>query len=664
MFRNKEYQPHEITHISTVACTVADKNMKELESIKKTIYASREKKAIILRDNKSSVCLGFWSDFTIGNQILDALADVVSNSNTLEAITIHDTWYNAKGVAALCNALKTNTSVQTLSLSKMILVQDTQAISAIVELFQHNKTITQFSLKETFIGHSDWGPGLAQIIKSSSLTALDCANNRYGGGGFKPFIQALKYYSTLQYLDIRGENLTKNEIHELIDALNHNQSLLTLHLPRIMSLNDMKSFSKFLDNNKTLTILTFEVPAYFMYKQDYLTIKRIKYELFLHDIYQKLNRNTVLKYVEYGEFDNEIANYFSLLPAEMREYVSRFIYHSATHKQKKPYTAQPDSDDKHIVDLERLKPYLENDHSYIQTIVQESFDFAIDFMQRGLMTFFGMQTLHFEYTTVKMIDELAAAMSANKILDTIDIFDQVYPSNLRQNPHSFTLPDEDRQLGDYILQSLSNILKANKRIKTIKIRNDWYTLCGLVTFLASTQNASSLHLSLINCPYLGQGIISDWISTCSGITSLELCGNQSEEAFEETLNIIHKKTAIKSLTLREFGMGRKNDPRNEKLKRLALVLAKNKTLALIDLDVHVTDDLSPLFTVIYKNTSRVKIRLLDDGKGSKFERDLYDYIQHGRGTGYDHRIFKEKNPLITPQFDTSAIEKKITLSKT
>jgi Ran GTPase-activating protein (RanGAP) involved in mRNA processing and transport len=149
--------------------------------------------------------------------------------------------FNNKDLCDICDALKVNTSLQTLKMSHI-----------------------QQSGEDVSFPNSDghfFGTLVAQHLSSmlainKSLTELYVAGNNLRNEGASKFASGLAKNSTLTMLDLSRNRIGSSGMGSLADSLRENKSLLELYLANNSIGDDgMKKLSKILENNIALRIL-------------------------------------------------------------------------------------------------------------------------------------------------------------------------------------------------------------------------------------------------------------------------------------------------------------------------------------------------------------------------------------------------------------------------
>ena len=185
----------------------------------------------------------------LGNNICDGgveqLSYMLGYNRTLKVLDLSDnSSISARGVTFLADALKKNTTLTTLILSKTNVKQ--KACVALSSMLAVNKTLTTLDVSCNNIGDRGVKALLEFIRKSNhSLTTLSIANNIITSAGANVLAETLCDNTTLTSIDISNNNFEVLRNITLMNALESNYSLTTFETNIVSS-----KISDILFNNK------------------------------------------------------------------------------------------------------------------------------------------------------------------------------------------------------------------------------------------------------------------------------------------------------------------------------------------------------------------------------------------------------------------------------
>ena len=196
------------------------------------------------------------TDLRLGNNICDGgveqLSYMLGYNRTLKVLDLSgNSSITARGVTFLADALKTNTTLTTLILSKTNVKQ--KACVALSSMLAVNKTLTTLDVSCNNIG--DRGvKALFKFIRKSSLTTLSIANNIITSAGANVLAEALRDDTTLTSIDISNNNFDTKGIRALLDSgLQYNRGLRKLSISNNgISLTGAIVLANFMETNNTI----------------------------------------------------------------------------------------------------------------------------------------------------------------------------------------------------------------------------------------------------------------------------------------------------------------------------------------------------------------------------------------------------------------------------
>ena len=177
-------------------------------------------------------CYGTFTDTTS-----DCLAQFITNTTTLQHLTIRDCTFSAHGLLALAQALHHNSTLQEKSLEGLTFTVDgdneAEDYAKLLVEYPYMVDNVNWEIQEEYINNiSECGAvALAQALHhNSTLERLDLYNNNISDGGVVALAQALHHNSTLDRLDLYNNNISDGGAVALAQALHHNSTLKMLFL--------------------------------------------------------------------------------------------------------------------------------------------------------------------------------------------------------------------------------------------------------------------------------------------------------------------------------------------------------------------------------------------------------------------------------------------------
>jgi len=159
-----------------------------------------------------------------------ALTAALASDCVFARFLLGDAFIGDDGVAVLCNALKTNSTIQELDLRGNSIRSD--GAVALAQLLKVNTTLSKLLLEWNCIGIWDTGvEAIADALSTNTnLSVLDLRNNKISPSGTEILAQALKRNTRLRTLDIRWNNAGLLGGKALADMLKWNTTLCEIHL--------------------------------------------------------------------------------------------------------------------------------------------------------------------------------------------------------------------------------------------------------------------------------------------------------------------------------------------------------------------------------------------------------------------------------------------------
>ena len=196
---------------------------------------------------------------TFTDTAADFLAQFITNTTTLQHLTIHWCTFNPHGLLALAQALHHNSTLQEKSLELTVTVDgDNEAkdyAQLLVEYPYMVDSINWESQEEYINNISDVGAvALAQALHhNSTLKKVDLSHNNISDGGAVALTQALHHNSTLKKVDLSHNNIRNTGAVALAQALHHNSTLKELYLSKNNISDDgAVALAQVLHHNSTL----------------------------------------------------------------------------------------------------------------------------------------------------------------------------------------------------------------------------------------------------------------------------------------------------------------------------------------------------------------------------------------------------------------------------
>ena len=165
---------------------------------------------------------------TFTDTAADCLAQFITNTTTLQHLTIRYKHLSDAGAVAIGQALHHNYTLEELDLSNTN-ISDAGAV-ALAKALHHNSTLEMLDLCNSSI--SDAGAvALAQALHhNSTLKMLNLFNCSISDAGAVALAQALHYNSTLEMMDLCNSSISDAGAVALAQALHHNSTLEKLNL--------------------------------------------------------------------------------------------------------------------------------------------------------------------------------------------------------------------------------------------------------------------------------------------------------------------------------------------------------------------------------------------------------------------------------------------------
>ena len=172
-------------------------------------------------------CFGTFTDTAA-----DCLAQFITNTTTLQHLTIHDCKFSPHGLLALAQALHHNSTLQEKSLEFIVKVNGDNEAKDFAKLLVEYPFMVDNINKQYLHNISDAGAAaIAQALHhNSTLKKLDLSNNRLSDAGAVALAQALHHNSTLKDLCLSNNRLSDAGAVSLAQALHHNSTLKMLDL--------------------------------------------------------------------------------------------------------------------------------------------------------------------------------------------------------------------------------------------------------------------------------------------------------------------------------------------------------------------------------------------------------------------------------------------------
>uniref|UniRef100_A0A6B2L0N1 PH domain-containing protein n=1 Tax=Arcella intermedia TaxID=1963864 RepID=A0A6B2L0N1_9EUKA len=149
-------------------------------------------------------------------------------SSPLERINISKNPLTPQGFSLILEALKDNTSIQSIDLADIATI-DNAVAQSISNLFKNNSTISSVSLRRNKMKDESIGIIAEGLILNKSISSLDLYETEFGLMDIQPFLQVLQMNSSITSLNLSG-NKIGTRMPELTQMLTHNTSITDLDL--------------------------------------------------------------------------------------------------------------------------------------------------------------------------------------------------------------------------------------------------------------------------------------------------------------------------------------------------------------------------------------------------------------------------------------------------
>ena len=169
---------------------------------------------------------------TFTNTVADCLAQFITNTTTLQHLTIRWCRFNPHGLLALAQALHHNSTLQEKSLNLIFTVNGDNEAKDLAKLLVEYPYMVGNINNQYVRNISDVGAeALAQALHhNSTLKELVLSNNNISDAGAVALAQALHHNSTLKELYLSNNNISDAGAVALTQALHHNSTLKRLNL--------------------------------------------------------------------------------------------------------------------------------------------------------------------------------------------------------------------------------------------------------------------------------------------------------------------------------------------------------------------------------------------------------------------------------------------------
>ena len=198
-----------------------DMDDKEIEVISETLSDNQS----LPLERLKLMCYGAFT-----NTAADCLAQFITNTTTLQHLTIHDSTFNTHELLPLAQALHHNSTLQEKSMEGLTVTvngdneaKDYAQLLVECPYMVGNPGIINLQCNNI----SDGGAvALAQALQhNSALEELNLSNNNISDAGAVALAQALHHSSTLKWLNLINNNISDAGAEALAEALHHNSGL-------------------------------------------------------------------------------------------------------------------------------------------------------------------------------------------------------------------------------------------------------------------------------------------------------------------------------------------------------------------------------------------------------------------------------------------------------
>ena len=170
-----------------------------------------------------------WLDNTgIGVPDCEALCELLELSTSLQQLLIDQNSLSSKSVARIITGLSRNSSLTHLKISNSHFSFPNVASLAAILGNQSKCTLAHLEIRDCQITELGANKLASALHKNKTLKHLNLNRNQIGVEGVSDM---LKHNTSLEVLHLRDDSFEKEDVHQLVNSLQHNQTLKKVYLP-------------------------------------------------------------------------------------------------------------------------------------------------------------------------------------------------------------------------------------------------------------------------------------------------------------------------------------------------------------------------------------------------------------------------------------------------
>ena len=150
---------------------------------------------------------------------------------TLTSLRLQSCHISSECAVELATALYKNTTLRELDLSRNLIGEHADGMTAIATLLVENKSLTRLGLADCHISGQGAGELAAALCKNSTLQILDLDRNPIGVEGASSMSDMLQHNMSLTRLYMCDDSVGEEGVHQPMTSVKYNQTLKHLWLP-------------------------------------------------------------------------------------------------------------------------------------------------------------------------------------------------------------------------------------------------------------------------------------------------------------------------------------------------------------------------------------------------------------------------------------------------
>ena len=171
---------------------------------------------------------GTW----IGKPDCEALCELLKSCTSLQKLYILKDNLSSESVASIITGLSCNSSLTHLDISNSHFSKwDVVSLASALK-DQSKCVLTWLALRDCHISGQGASQLAAALYKNSTLKFLDLENNPIGVEGASAMSDMLQHNTSLEELELCDDSVGEEGVHQLINSLKHNKTLVSLYLPK------------------------------------------------------------------------------------------------------------------------------------------------------------------------------------------------------------------------------------------------------------------------------------------------------------------------------------------------------------------------------------------------------------------------------------------------